>query len=156
MDRWVVPLSIVTSAGDATQAYPVWATAGVDPASATPSQLVRCPCEGQLVSLQPETNGTNAFTLEVYDISGIELGINVSSASAITNAQLSAAISAGKAKLVFSQNIAGSGLTPITNIGPARFMKGLAFRAVADTATGTCKVNAVVQGGYRYIPGWVR
>jgi hypothetical protein len=154
MDRWVVPLTVVAANGDATQAYPPIATAGIDPATATPGQLVRCPCEGQLVSLQVATDGTNALILEVYDISGIELGINVSSATAITDTQLDAAITAGKAKLIFEQNVAGSGLTPFASVGPARFMKGLAFRAVG--AAGTCKVNAVVQGGYRYLSGWVR
>lgn len=154
MQRWIVPLSIVANNGNVTQAYPDFATAGVDPAIATPGQLVRCPCEGQLVSLQVATDGINSLILEVYDISGIELGINVSSATTISDAQLDAAISAGKAQLIFEQNVAGSGLTPFASVGPARFMKGLAFRAVGSA--GTCKVNAVVQGGYRYIPGWVR
>lgn len=154
MDRWVVPLSIVAATGVVTQLYPVWASAGIDPATATPSQEVRQPCEGQLISLQVATDGTNALILEVYDISGIELGIDVSSATAITDAQLDAAIAAGKAKLIFEQNVAGSGLTPFAPVGPARIMKGLAARAVG--ATGTCKLNMVVQGCYRKLPGTVR
>ena len=154
MQRWVCPLSIVAATGVVTQLFPPVATAGIDPATATPGQLVRVPCEGQLTSGQVATDGTNALTLEIYDISGMELGINVSSATTITDAELDAAIAAGKAQLIFEQNVAGSGLTPFAPIGPARFMKGLAARAVG--ASGTCKLNMVVQGGYRYIPGWIR
>lgn len=154
MQRWVIPLTIGLGTADITQGYPAWATAGVNPATATPAELVRRPCEGQLTSLQVMTDGTNALILQVYDISGIELGLNVSSATAITDAQLVAAIAAGKAQLIFEQNVAGSGLTPFSPVGPFRFMKGLAFRAVG--VSGTCKVNCVVQGGYNYIPGWTR
>ena len=59
-------------------------------------QQVRQPCEGQLISLQVCSDGTNAGILELYDISGRELGVNVSSATAITDAVLDAAIAAGR------------------------------------------------------------
>lgn len=154
MQKWVVPLTVVLATGDVTQAYPPVATAGADPATATPGQLVRVPCEGQLVSLQVATDGINAIILECYDISGMELGINVSTSTVITDAQLDAAIASGKAQLIYEQNFVGAGTTPVPPIGPARFMKGLAFRAVG--AGGTCKINLTVQGGYRYISGWVR
>lgn len=97
------------------------------------------------------TDGTNAFTIEIYDINGMELGIDVSSAAAITNTQLNAAIAAKKAKLIFSQNVAGSGLTPFAPIGPSGFMKGLAARAVGNA--GTCALNLAIEGGYRYLGG---
>jgi len=154
VQKWIIPLTIASATSDVNQAYPAWATVGTNPATATPSQLVRVPCEGQLTSLQVATDGINALTLQCYDISGMELGINVSSLTAITDAQLSAAIAAGKAQLIYEQNFVGAGTTPVPPIGPARFMKGLAFRAVG--ATGTCKVNLTVQGGYRYLSGWTR
>jgi hypothetical protein len=146
-------LTIVAANGDATQCYPTYAAAGTDPATATPSQQVRMPTDGQLISLQVASDGTNAGILELYDISGHELGINVSSATAITDAQLDAAIAAGKAKLILVQNFAGSGLTPWASVGPASFMKGLAARAVG--AAGACTLNLVVHGGYRYLNGTV-
>lgn len=151
MDRWVCPLTVVASNGDVTQLYPAWAQAGINPTTATRSQEVRSPCEGQLVSLQMLTDGANAFTIELYDISGVLAGADVSSATTITDTQLDAAITAKTAKLIFEQNIAGNGLSPIAAIGPAFFLKGLAARAVG--VAGTCKVNALVAGGYRYMSG---
>lgn len=151
MDRWVVDLTIVAANGNVTQLYPDYAVAGTDPATATVAQQVRKPCEGQLISLQLASDGTNAGILELYDISGDELGINVSSAAVISDAQLDAAIAAGKAKRILVQNFAGSGLTPWAPVGPASFMKGLAARAVG--ASGACTLNLVVHGGYRYLNG---
>lgn len=151
MDRWVVALDLVSTTGVVEQLYPDYAVTGVDPATATTAQEVRMPCEGQLISLQVASDGTNAGILELYDISGHDLGINVSSANTITDAQLDTAIAAGKAKLILEQNFAGSGLTPWSPVGPASFMKGLAARATG--ATGTCKLNLVVHGGYRYLNG---
>ena len=151
MERWVCPLTVVGAAGNVTQLYPQWAQAGINPAVATSGQEVRYPSEGKLISLQCLTNGADAFVIEVYDISGMELGIDVSSAAVITNAQLVAAIAAKKAKLLFQQNVAGSGLTPFAPIGPSGFMKGLAARAVG--AAGTCALNIDVEGGYRYLGG---
>lgn len=153
MDRWICPLTLVAADGDVTQLYPAWAAAGTAPAVATPSNQVRHPCEGQLISVQVCSDGTNGGILEIYDINGIDLGIDVSSATAITDTQLDAAIAANKAKLILVQNFAGSGLTPWAPVGPASFMKGLAARAVG--MTGACRVNLVVHGGYRYLNGSV-
>lgn len=151
MDRWVSDLDIVSATGSVTQLYPSYAAVGVDPATATPSQQVRMPTEGQLISLQLASDGSNGGLLQLFDINGNDLGINVSSAAAITDTQLDTAIAAGKAKLILEQNFAGSGLTPWAPVGPASFMKGLAARAVG--VTGTCKLNMVVHGGYRYLNG---
>lgn len=153
MERWVCPLTVVAANGNVTQLYPAWAQAGSNPASATVDQQVRQPCEGKLFSLQCLTDGVNTYTLELYDISGIEIGVDVSSSTVITDAQLDAAIAAGKAKLIFNQLIAGSGLTPIAPVGPAGFMKGLAARAWNAGVTGTCSINLGIEGGFRYIGG---
>jgi hypothetical protein len=151
LDRWVIQTSLVAATGVVQQLYPDYATTGVDPSTATPAQQVRMPTEGQLISLQVASDGTNAGILELYDINGHDLGINVSSANVITDTQLDTALAAGKAKLILEQNFAGSGLTPWSPVGPASFMKGLAARAVG--VTGTCKINMVVHGGYRYLNG---
>lgn len=151
MDRWTVALSIVAADGNVTQCYPSYAPTGIDPATATPSQQVRMPTDGQLISLQVASDGTNAGVLYLWDISGHELGIDVSSATTITDAQLDAAVSNGNARLILVQNFAGSGLTPWAPVGPASFMRGLAARAVG--ATGTCTLNMVVHGGYRLLNG---
>ncbi len=143
------PVTIGAASGTVTQLYPDYAGAGVDPAAATVGQQLRYPTEGQLISLQVASDGTNGGILELYDINGMDLGINVSSATTITDAQLDAAIAAHKAKLILEQNFAGSGLTPWAPVGPASFMKGLAARAVG--VSGTCKLNLVVHGGYRFL-----
>lgn len=153
MERWVCNLEDVLSDGVLTQLYPDSAAAGIDPATATPSQQVRHPCEGTLIALQVKTDGTNGGTLQVYDINGWETGDDVSSATAITNAHLVTALADGRAKIIFEQNFAGSGLTPFTPIGPARFMKGLAARFVGSA--GAIEVNLTVQGGYRSLHGTV-
>lgn len=151
MDRWTCALSIVADTDPATQLFPSWAPAGTDPATATTAQQVRMPTDGQLISCQVASDGTNGGILYLWDINGNDLGLNVSSATAITDTQLDAAVAAGKAKLILVQNFAGSGLTPWTNIGPASFMKGLAARAVG--ATGACTLNLVVHGGFRLLNG---
>lgn len=148
MDRWVISLSMVASNGNVTQLYPDYAAAGADPTTAATGDQLRQPCEGQLIALQVASDGTNAGILELYDISGTELGIDVSSAATITDTQLDAAITANTAKRILVQNFAGSGLTPWAPVGPASFMKGLAARAVGGA--GACTLNLVVHGGYRY------
>lgn len=149
MEKWVTQtLTIGAADGNVTQLYPTYAAVGINPATATTGQQMREPTHGQLISLQIKTDGTNAGTLELYDISGTLLGIDVSSTDVITDAQLDAAITAGNARLIFDQNFIGAGTTPLTPVGPAGFSKGLAARAVGST--GTCRLNLTVQGGFRY------
>ena len=153
MERWVINLQDVLSTGDLTQLYPDSAAVGIAPSTATPSQQVRHPCEGTLVALQVKTDGTNGGTLQVYDINGWECGADVSSLVAITNTQLTTALADGRAKIIFEQNFAGSGATPFTPIGPARFLKGLAARFVGSA--GEIELNLTVQGGHRSLHGTV-
>ncbi len=153
MDRWLCDLTLGAASGDVQQLYPAWATTGGAYSTSTPSTQIRQPCEGQLISLQVCSDGTNGGVLEMYDISGYQLGVDVSTGTAISDTVLDAAITAGKAKFILKQNFAGSGLTPWAPVGPASFMKGLAARAVG--VTGTCTLNLVVHGGYRYLNGTV-
>lgn len=146
-DAWVITLTGVAADGDVTQLYPAWCSAGVNPASATNAQLIRKPYEGALHSIQIKPDGTNPGSIEIYDINGIELGVNVSSATAITDTVLNAAITAGKAKLIFNQSFTGSVGSGVVNApGIFRgFSKGLAARFVGS---GTCTLNLVVNNGY--------
>jgi len=147
MEKFVTPMTIVGAAGNLTQIYPPSAPLGVAPGDPYAlGQQYRRPMEGTLVTLSVASDGTNAGILQLYDIDGGQFGADVSSLDAITNAQLTAAIAAGKAKLLHEQNFAGSGLTPWTAQGPARFMKGLAARVVG--AGGTCKLNLTTDFGY--------
>jgi hypothetical protein len=147
MEPWTIALAGVAADGNVTQLYPALCTAGTDPASATHGQLIRRTNAGTLYKLQIKTDGTNAGTLELYDISGIELGIDTSSATTITDAQLDTAISAGNARLIYSQNYVATGVTP-GDLGPISFLKGLAARNVAS---GTITLNMSVKGGYEKV-----
>lgn len=148
MEGWVCDLTIVAANGNVTQLYPAFAAAGAALNTTTVGDQIRTPCLGTLVAMQLMTDGANGGILELYDINGCDLGIDCSAADIITDTQLDAAVLAGKAKLIFSQNFAGSGLTPWAPIGPSAFMKGLAARAVG--VTGTCKLNLRVRGGFCY------
>lgn len=150
-EGWVIEVTAVAADGNVTQLYPAWVSAGINPASATAGQTIRSPMQGALHSIQIQPNGTDGGTLEIYDISGIELGIDVSSATTITDTQLDAAITAGQAKLIWTQKFAGTvGSGPVNASGIFRsFMKGLAARFWNAGPTGVCTLDLVVDGGYR-------
>lgn len=147
MEAWA-GITVADSAfdGDLTQLYPTWATVGVNPATATNGQQIRQPIEGIMYSLQVQTDLTNAGVIEIWDVNGADGGADVSSAAAITNAQLLVAISKGLAKLIYSQNFLATGITPPTT-GPRAFQRGLAARFVG--AAGDVKLNMAVTGGFR-------
>ena len=149
MEGWAgVEVTAVGSTGDLKQLYPNYVTAGVNPATATNGQQIRQPCEGIMYSLQVETNLTSAGTIEIWDLNGADGGADVSSATAITNAQLLVAQAAGLAKLVYRQNFLATGITP-PNSTPLAFQRGLAARFVMDTPSGSCYLNLKVVGGFR-------
>jgi hypothetical protein len=153
-DAWVVPLTgVADNTGVVTQCYPAWLSAGVDPASATNGQIIRKPMQGALHSLQVETDGSHGGTIQIYDISGIDLGVDVSSATSITAAVLNAAITAGTAKLIYENTFAGTaGSGAINAAGIYRsFMKGLGARFIYDSGPATCKLNVVVSGGFQKV-----
>lgn len=150
MEGWVVALTAVAdNNGNLTQLYPPYAAAGAA-APFTSGATIRQPTEGQIYSLQIQTDGTNGGILELWDISGLEVGADVSSATAITNTQKNAGVSAGVAKLIYSQNFDSDPITPI-NMGYKGFMKGLAARLITSGGTGGCNLNITVNGGFRYI-----
>ncbi len=147
MEAWSgVSLSFVASNGDLNQLYPTWCPAGINPATATNGQQIRGVVEGIMYSVQVETDNTNAGVIQLWDVNGADAGADVSSAVAITDAQLQTLITAGLAKLIYEQNITATGVTPPTS-GFRTFQRGLAGRFVAGA--GACKLNLVVQGGFR-------
>lgn len=148
MEGWVIPLTFVSATGNLTQIYPAWAAAGTAPGSAVLGDQIRQPIEGQLFSLQIQTDGSNAGTIEIWDINGADVGADVSSGTTITNTQKNTAVTAGIAKLIYTQNFIASPETPF-NMGYKSFQKGLAARFVG--AAGACTLNLTVDGGYRYI-----
>lgn len=156
-DAWVIDLTAVAATGNVQQLYPVWVSAGVNPATALNAQLIRRPLQGALHSIQIKSNGANGGTIEIWDIDGISLGIDVSSATTITNAQLTAAITAGKAKLIWTESYASSvGTPPMNAAGIYRaFQHGLAARYSNDDAApgpqGICTLNLVVSGGFEKV-----
>jgi hypothetical protein len=146
MEGWVVDLAFVASNGNLTQLYPAWCSAGINPATATNGQLIRQAIEGILYNVQVQTDLTNAGIIEIWDINGADAKADVSSATVITDAQKNTLVTAGQAKLVYSQNFIASPETPF-NAYPRSFQHGLAARFVG--AAGSIKLNLVVAGGYR-------
>lgn len=150
---WVCPLTCVATTGVVTQLYPAWVSAGVAYQTSTNGQLLRRPLQGAMHSVQIEPDGLNGGTIEIYDVDGGEIGADVSSLTAITNAQLVAAIASGKARLIWEQQFVGTvGSGPVTAAGIYRdFMKGIAARFSSDSPAGTCKLNLVISGGFEKV-----
>lgn len=140
-----ISLGFVGATGDLTQLYPPWFPAGVTYASATNGQQIRKPTGGTLDFLQISTNGTDGGTIEIWDINGQTGGADVSGATAITNTQLLALVSLGKAKLIYSEGFTAT-VGAVTPAAASRvFSFGLAARFVA--AAGACSLNLVVNAG---------
>ena len=145
-----VALSFVGATGNLTQLYPNFAAAGAVWPGTTATQI-RIPTEGYLYSAQVTSDGTNGGEVELWDMSGIWGGIDVSSATTISNAQLVTLQNLGYATLMWRGPFtATSGAATPGNFGMA-FSKGLAARFVG--AAGSCYLNLVVGGGYRYQNG---
>ncbi len=155
VEGWVCPITAVVATGNLTQLYPAWVTAGVAKAGSTNGQLLRRPLQGALHAISVEADGSNGGIIQIYDIDGGQNGADVSSGTAITDAQLTAALAATppRAKLIFEQQFAGTvGSGPISPPGVyIGFMKGLAARMVMDTPPGSCKLNLRVGGGYEKV-----
>jgi hypothetical protein len=153
MTAWAgITVGFAAADGNLKQLFPTTAPTGTAKATATPGQWVRQPCEGELMGLQVQTDGTNGGIVEIWDVNGEDGGADVS-AAVITDAELQTAITNGKAKLLYSQNVVGSGVTP-PNPGYFRFVRGLAARFVG--AAGEVKLNLNVNGGFRLIGGSYR
>ncbi len=149
-DSWINTLTAVAaSTGAIVQLYPVWCPSGVNPfAPNSAGAQIRRPVEGELLNVQIQSDGTNGGVIEIWDVNGLDGGIDVSSATALTAAQVASLITRGLARLIYSQNFAGaSGATNPTIVGKI-FARGLAARYSNLGPTGTCVLNLTVKGGF--------
>lgn len=156
VDSWVIPLAMVAdSNGVLTQLFPDNAKPGVNPfAPYAAGQLIRRPNDGSLDSVQIQTDGTNGGVIELWDISGLDGGIDVSSPTTptITNAQKDALKARGLAKLIYSQNFTGTSGATIPTTVKRLFARGLAARCIYGGAVTTqaCTLNLAV------VKGWIK
>lgn len=159
-EAWVVPVSATSNSGTANtgngvQLYPPWVGAGVAKATSTNGQLLRRAMQGAIHSIQVEPNGTDGGTIQLYDMDGSLEGADVSSLTAVTNAQIVAALAATppRAKLIFEQTFSGTVGSGFVNApGVYRgFMKGIVARFGNTAATGSCTLNLVCDGGYMVV-----
>jgi hypothetical protein len=145
MTPWAnISLGFVALTGNLTQLYPASCTAGSG--AVTMGNTVRGVCEGILVSAQVEPDGTNGGTIEIWDVNGADAGADVDTATVITNAQLVAMVSAGKARIMYAQTFSGTGARLAVAHG-VTFAHGLAARFIGSA--GTCELNLIVSGGCR-------
>lgn len=143
MTPWSVRVTATAPDGNLTQLYPDFCTAGA--AAGTQGELVRRPTEGTIGELTVSGDGTNAGTIELYDMDGNSEGADVDSAATITNANLVAALAASppRAKLIKKVKIAGTDQLTVVRAGSAGTpcMKGLVARFSMSQPTGTVDIN---------------
>lgn len=142
------------STGDVTQLYPQWIqySPGVTTGDAlpiAPGGLLRRPSGGRIGQIAIETDGTNGGIIQIFDISGLDAGADVSSATVITSTQLGVLIADGRAKQIFEQNIAAAPGATIVWTWTQGFLRGLGARFVA--ASGVCYVNVIGEGGFQFL-----
>lgn len=143
MTPWIVPLTAVASAGNLTQCYVDTNTPGSG--ATTSGTEVRKPTEGVLFRAEVATDGTNGGVIEVWDLNGADGGADVNTATVITDAQRAAAVTLGKARLIWTQNFTGSSGARMAITRAVPFMHGLAARYI--NGAGTCTLNLLVDGG---------
>ena len=136
--------AVASTAGDLTQLYP--ASCSVGTGALTLGTLIRKPCEGTLVALQVEPDGTNGGEIEIWDVNGADVGADVDTATAITQPQLTAAIAMGRARILYSQKFSGSSGSRLAIAHGVPFMHGLAARYI--NSTGYCQLNITADGGF--------
>ena len=143
-----IELDAVTDTGDLTQLYPNWVTPGAA-WPGTAGQEIRKPTGGRLASIQIQTDNTYGGSVEVWDVCGLDLGVDVSSNNVITDAELQTLIGLGKAKLIWSMNFTStSGASTPAAFPSQSFMRGLAARFIQDGPLGSCYLTLIVEGGY--------
>jgi hypothetical protein len=154
MELWgPVPLAAATSTGNVTQLYPAWAASspGVSAGAAipiAPGGILRMPQGGRVGQIVLETDGTDGGVIQLFDVSGLDALADVSSATVITNTQLTTLIANGLAKQIWEQNFAASPGAALVWAWSHGFLRGLGARMVATG--GTCKLNITAEGGFCY------
>lgn len=152
MEAWSgIQLDAVVATGVVTQIFPTWAPNGqTSLVNRTPGQTVRVPRQGTLYSVQIQTDSANGGLIELYDASGDDLPVDVSTISnpTFTNAQLNTLISRGLAKLIYAQDFVANSGAATPSAPPRPFLRGLVGRFVNSGPTGYCRLNLVVTGGF--------
>lgn len=146
MEGWGgINLTAVTSTGNLTQLYPNWLAPG-DALPILTNGTLRAPKGGRLGQVSIQTDNADGGTIELWDLTGLDVPRDVSSLTVITNADLIYLQGLGKAKLIWSQNFAAAPASPAPWSLAMGFMKGLAARFIASA--GTCNLNIIAEGGY--------
>ena len=152
MEAWSgIQLNAVVATGVVTQIFPTWAPNGqTSLANRTPGQTVRVPRQGTLYSVQIQTDSANGGLIELYDASGDDLPVDVSTTPnpTFTNAQLTTLITRGLAKLIYAQDFVANSGAATPSAPPRPFLRGLVGRFVNSGPTGYCRLNLVVTGGF--------
>jgi hypothetical protein len=155
MEAWSgIQLNAGTATGDIIQIFPTWAPLGQTTlANRTPGLTCRVPRQGTLYSIQVQTDSLNGGTIELWDVSGDDIPVDVSTIPnpPITNAQLTALVSRGLAKLIYSQDFVANSGAATPSAPPRPFLRGLAGRFVNTGAVGYCRLNLVVTNGFYLI-----
>jgi len=143
-----ITLSNVAATGDLVQLYPATVTAGTG--ATTRGTERRKPLSGVLYRAEVYTVSGVGGVIELWDVAGLDRGAsnNVDTGTALTNAFLTTEIAAGRAKLLWRQNFAGTSGSryPVFN-QRVPFMKGLAARFVSGDS-GNVELSLVCDGGY--------
>lgn len=104
------------------------------------------PVRRNVDSCQVETDGVNGGKLELWDVDGSDGGADVNTAAAITNAQLTAAIAKGRARLVYEQSFLGTSGARLNLAGGMPIARGLAARFSNAGVAGTITLSIVSRG----------
>ena len=147
MTPWVITMNAVLATGNLTQLYPSSCTAGSG--ATTSGTEVRSPCEGILVNCQVEPDGVNGGEIQLWDVNGADAGADVNTLSAITDAQLTTLIAAGKARPIYGQKFSGSSGSRLAIAYGVTIMHGIAARYInppTGVAAGSIDLNLVVSG----------
>jgi hypothetical protein len=155
MEAWSgIQLDAVISTGVVTQIFPTWAPNGQTTlVNRTPGQTVRVPRQGTLYSVQIQTDTINGGLIELFDLSGDDIPVDVSTFAnpTLTDAQLTTLKSRGLAKLIYAQDFVANSGAATPSAPPRPFLRGLAGRFVNSGPSGYCRLNLVVTGGFYLI-----
>lgn len=150
MEAWggITLTGVADNTGVLTQLYPTKCSAETADSASSPAaskSTIRKPTGGRVGNISIQTDGADAGTLEIWDISGWENGADVSSGTAITNAQKNTAVTNQRAQLLWSQNFAATPSAPAPWMLAFGFQFGLAARYIG---AGTCNITVTAEGGY--------
>ena len=147
MEGWgAIPLNYVAATGNLTQLYPNWITGTGSALPISPGGTLLAPKGGRIGQISIKTDGTNGGYVELWDLTGLDVPVDVSSLTTITNTNLVYLQGLNKAKLMWSQNFAASPADPAPWSLAMGFMRGLAARFVGNA--GSCALNIIAEGGY--------